>query len=180
MKGVIFCEFVTMVEDRFGLEVLDSMLDTDQLASGGAYTAVGTYDFSEMAILVGRLSKLVDIAVPDLLQAYGEYMFGHLITAFPHISSQLDSDPFTMLTQVDQLIHVEVAKLYPDAELPQLSHTIINDQEMHLHYQSCRPMARFAKGMLLGCSKHHNNSFTVEIQTDGADEQSAATFILRR
>ena len=49
MLGVVFTEFVEMVEDSFGEEVADEMLEMSKLASGGVYTAVGTYSYQEIS-----------------------------------------------------------------------------------------------------------------------------------
>ena len=48
MKGIVFTEFLDLVEAKFGAEVLEEMLDAADLKSGGAYTAVGYYDHAEM------------------------------------------------------------------------------------------------------------------------------------
>lgn len=44
MKGVVFTEFIEMVEGRFGLAMVDRIIEAAQLPSSGVYTAVGTYD----------------------------------------------------------------------------------------------------------------------------------------
>ncbi len=44
MKGVVFTEFIEMVEDQFSADMVDDIIDDAQPPSGGAYTAVGTYD----------------------------------------------------------------------------------------------------------------------------------------
>lgn len=44
MKGIVFTEFVDMVEAQFSADMVDDILDDAAPASGGAYTAVGTYD----------------------------------------------------------------------------------------------------------------------------------------
>jgi len=46
MKGIIFTEFLEMVEDRFSPEIADRIIEAADLPSGGAYTAIGTYDAS--------------------------------------------------------------------------------------------------------------------------------------
>ena len=43
MKGIVFTEFLEMVEDKFSADMVDDIIDDCDLASGGAYTAVGTY-----------------------------------------------------------------------------------------------------------------------------------------
>jgi len=41
MKGIVFGEFMEMVEATFGDETVDMMVEQNNLASGGVYTAVG-------------------------------------------------------------------------------------------------------------------------------------------
>ncbi len=57
MKGIVFTEFLEMVEDKFGLETVDSIIENSNLPSEGIYTSVGTYDFNEMVSLITSLHK---------------------------------------------------------------------------------------------------------------------------
>ena len=44
MKGMVFTELLDMVEDKFGIDMVDSIIeDADLPVSKGVYTAVGTY-----------------------------------------------------------------------------------------------------------------------------------------
>lgn len=56
MKGIVFTEFLELVEDKFGLEMVDKIISSSELESGGIYTSVGTYSFSEMLQLLQHLS----------------------------------------------------------------------------------------------------------------------------
>ena len=75
MKGIVFREFITMVETQFSLETADAIIADSTLATGGAYTTVGTYPHEEMVELVSHLSTRTAIAIPDLLRAFGHYLF---------------------------------------------------------------------------------------------------------
>ena len=75
MKRIVFSEFLELVEEKFGLETVDHLIVSTELASGGAYTAVGTYPHSEMVALVVALSQKSGIPVPDLLQVFGHHLF---------------------------------------------------------------------------------------------------------
>jgi len=57
MKGMVFTEFLEMVEDQFGFTMADKIISEAELASGGVYTSVGTYHHQEMVALVVNLSK---------------------------------------------------------------------------------------------------------------------------
>ena len=60
MKGMIFTEFLEMVESKFGLETVDTTIENSDLPSEGIYTSVGTYDFNEMVSLIAGLSEEVE------------------------------------------------------------------------------------------------------------------------
>ena len=75
MKGIVFSESLELVEEKFGLETVDHLIESTELASGGAYTAVGTYPHSEMVALVVALSQKSGIPVPDLLKVFGHHLF---------------------------------------------------------------------------------------------------------
>lgn len=55
MKGIVFTEFLEMVADKFSADTVDTIIEEADPPSGGAYTAVGTYDFAEMASLVTKV-----------------------------------------------------------------------------------------------------------------------------
>ena len=117
MKGIVFTEFLEMVEDKFGYELVDQLLTENELESGGVYTTVGTYNYSEMVTLVLHLSNQTEIAPSVLLNEYGKYFFQVLLDSYPQFFQSM-TDPFDFLESIEKHIHVEVRKLYPDAELP--------------------------------------------------------------
>ena len=67
MKGIVFREFISMVENQFSLETADHIISASNLSTDGAYTSVGTYPPQEMVDLVTHLSAATNISVPDLL-----------------------------------------------------------------------------------------------------------------
>ena len=87
------------------------------LPSGGAYTAVGTYDHGEMWSLVIELGKATGTPVPHLMHAFGEHLFHRFTVVYPVLFEKASS-AFDFLQKLEGLIHAEVRKLYPDAELP--------------------------------------------------------------
>ena len=43
MKGVVFTEFLEMVEQKFGMEMVNALIENNELSTDGVYSAVGTY-----------------------------------------------------------------------------------------------------------------------------------------
>jgi hypothetical protein len=117
MKGMIFNELLEMFEDHSSPELADRVIEACDLPPGGAYTAVGTYDHHEMVQLATQLSQATGIAVADLLRSFGQYLFDRFVATYPHFFAEIHS-AFAFLESIERYIHVEVRKLYPNAELP--------------------------------------------------------------
>ena len=161
MKGMVFTNFLEMVEEQFSIDVVDVIIEESKIPSGGAYTTVGTYPHSEMVALLQALEKEVSIPIPDLLKFYGKYLFGKLAKGYPSLISDCNNSR-DLLLKLDGVIHVEVKKLYPDAELPRFKSAELSDGRLQMHYLSDRHMEDLAEGLLNGCFEHFNESVTME------------------
>ena len=115
MKGIVFREFMEMVEATFGEEMLEALIAENDLPSGGVYTAVGTYDHQELVAMAITLSERTGLPVEALVEAFGNYLFGRFLELFPVFFNHESS--FAFLDTVHDVVHVEVLKLYPDATL---------------------------------------------------------------
>ncbi|MBT8049314.1 MAG: heme NO-binding domain-containing protein [Xanthomonadales bacterium] len=180
MKGIIFTSFIDFAEQQLGLEFVDEMLDTMPLSTGGAYTNVGTYPAQEMLDMVEYVLQRHDLDPAALQQAFGEHTFkvltdrhGDLVESF--------KDSFDCIFHVDQTIHRNVLKLYPDAELPNM-HAKLSDEgrRLTMEYRSERPLMHVAFGLINGCIKHFNDRVEVAMTdlSDGAGTH--ASFVLTR
>lgn len=161
MKGIVFTEFVELVEDKFSPELADQIIIESDLASNGAYTSVSTYDHAEMVELVTKLSEKTDIAIPTLLITFGEFLLDKFVEYYPVFFNSTD-DSFAFLESVESHVHVEVKKLYHDAELPSFKTERENDDTLIMTYSSSRPFADLAQGLIQGTAKHYQQSFTIE------------------
>ena len=162
MKGVVFTEFLEMVEKKFGIDMVNDLLENSALSSGGVYSAVGTYDHAEMVTLVVELNKRSGIALPDLLKAFGGYLFQTFTTGYPAMFENA-SNGFDLLQSVDQEIHVEVLKLYPDAELPSFRTEMLDENVLQMDYRSDRAMGALAHGLIEACGEHYQENYKIEV-----------------
>jgi hypothetical protein len=161
MKGVVFTEFMEMVEARFSLEIVERLIEESNLASLGIYTSVGTYDHQEMVTLVTNLSALVGMPVPDLLQEFGRHLFKQFVIKFPEFFDKTHS-AFDFLPQVESYVHLEVKKLYPDAELPTFSCVFPRPDRLDMSYRSVRNLPDLAEGLILGCIEHFGETLEIK------------------
>lgn len=153
MKGIVFTEFLEMVEEVFSWQTAEAILEECELASGGVYTAVGTYDHHEMLALVGALARQTGLAAPDLVQAFGRRLFARFVVLYPHFFEGVGGT-HEFLSRVESVIHDEVRKLYPDAQLPKIECRVCGPGRMEVTYRSSRPFAELAEGLIRGCAEH--------------------------
>jgi hypothetical protein len=179
MKGVVFAEFLEMVEQIYSAEMVDDIIESASLVSGGAYTAVGTYPHKEMIDLVGALSERTQIQVSDLMQSFGHHLMGRFGKLYPEFFEEV-SDTFAFLETLENHIHREVLKLYPEAELPRIDYTRPTDDTLILHYRSTRPFADLAEGLLRGCIDYWQESVRVSRENLDGTPGTHARFTLTR
>lgn len=163
MKGLIFREFLDLVEDKFGLEMVDRIITQSDLQSNGVYTSVGTYDFSEMLQLVTHLSENTDISADDLLLVYSEHLFVVLVKTHPNLIDHY-KNPMDLLASIENHIHVEVQKIYPEAQLPRFDIEERTEDSMVMVYKSDRALYMLGKGLMLETFKLFNVPVQIELE----------------
>jgi hypothetical protein len=179
MKGVVFQEFIQMVESTFSPEMADGIIDASDLSTGGAYTSVGTYPHDEMVRLVVQLSARTGIALPALLHAFGKHLLGRFAVMYPkHFAGRTST--FELLEVLDNKIHVEVRKLYPDAELPVFDHSLDAPGRLAFVYRSKRPFADLAAGLIAGCIEHFGERIEVAREDFPCDSGAHTRFVLQK
>ena len=156
MKGIVFTEFIEMVEHKFSASVANRLLDESDLPSGGAYTAVGTYDHQELVSMVVKLSEISGLPVPILLKAFGNYLFGRFFVLYPALFEGVTSAQ-DFLARIENIVHAEVLKLYPDAELPHFEIVRPDSNTLIMTYHSERHFGDLAEGLIETCIEHFGN-----------------------
>ncbi|MFP8779192.1 heme NO-binding domain-containing protein [Hydrogenophaga sp. RWCD_12] len=179
MKGVVFTEFLEMVEGRFSADMVDDIIDDAQLPHGGVYTSVGTYPHSEIVAMVVALSQRSGVAVPDLVRTFGQHLFGRFVQAYPSFFTGV-TDAFQFLSGIEDIIHAEVLKLYPDAELPRFIVEHQDARTLVLLYQSPRHFEDLAEGLMHGCVAHFGEVIRIEREASTTAGATGQRFTLTR
>ncbi len=169
MKGVVFNILADLVEEKFGIEVWDALLQETQ--QDGIYVSAEAYPDEDLFALVAAGSEKSGIPVNDLVKTFGEYMFPQFHRQNPDFFQPGMTLKEFLLT-VDRVIHVEVRKLHPDASLPKFEYVDENDQELTMLYNSPRKLCMLAEGLIAGAATHFDAEYTLSHDTcmhDGAD-----------
>lgn len=174
MKGIIFTEFLELVEDTFGLDVCQKMLDENQ--NEGIYTSVGTYDHGDLVKLIVSLSKLTGVSAEELQRVYGKSVFNTLYNSLPGLEGKADST-FSFIKSVEEYIHIEVKKLYPSANPPSFKFISASKTLLVMDYLSARCMSHVCLGLIQGCAEHFAENIDIQMDPINA-EQSQVRFTI--
>jgi len=179
MLGLVFTEFLEMVEQAYSLDMVDELIEENNLASGGAYTSVGLYQAGEMLALVTALSDKTGTPVDELVRAFGHHLMTRFVALYPEFF-KTDTGTFGFLQSIDDHIHVEVAKLYSNARLPRIETQLCNGSTLVLDYFSHRPMADLAMGLIEAAIKHYGESIVISRESFEAGQGHHERFTLVR
>lgn len=164
MLGIVFTSLIDMLEEKVSPEFADEVIVEAELQNDGAYTAVGYYPFEEMQKIVGILVKKTGKSANELLHDFGFYLFGKLSTTHGSVLANTDS-LLQMLEHLDGDIHVQVRKLYPDADLPRFKVMSRTDNAMVLQYYSERDLYALAEGLMDAAAEYYGVTVERELRT---------------
>lgn len=179
MKGLVFIELLKMAEGALGETTVDRVLDETPLKSGGAYTSVGYYDCSELILLVDAFSKESGIEKPMLERKFGHWVMDSFAVSYPDLFAK-HGTAFGMLEAIEGDIHIEVRKLYPDAELPSFSTLRLSTTDLEMTYKSDRPLAHFCYGLIEACMRTYSEPGTITMTDRTSGMSGDAIFFISK
>lgn len=154
MKGMVFKLFEDHVLEACGADTLDALLSIESLSTAGAYTAVGNYDHRDLEVMVGHLATLTNQAEREILMNFGQVLFGALAAGHPAIMAKFNTC-IGLLANIETVIHRDVEKLYRNTDLPRFHvNSRDGDRALSLVYQSTKPFADMAEGLIKGAFVH--------------------------
>lgn len=155
MKGAVFIALNDFIEEGFGIDAWERILNEAKPASGGVYTSVQNYDDSELIAIVHAVCSQLKLDKGQALRLFGNYLFSALNRKHP-IFTSLQTDLFKFLASVEGVVHVEVKKLFTDVQLPTMKAIEQSDSHIVLQYESTRKMCELAEGLIQGAAKHYD------------------------
>ncbi|MFT5137933.1 MAG: hypothetical protein ACI9XU_000211 [Arenicella sp.] len=177
MKGILFVEFIDFLEMHTDVGTAQEIINQAELDSLGAYSRVGLYDYQELIKLLVSAANRLDLSADELLDGYAEHLMSMFNREYPEFfdGATCAGD---ILKNLESHIHVQVQKLYPDAELPSFDYQVI-DGRIHLKYKSPRPLAAVALSLTTACIKHFATGEKI-ISSQIAEDGKSARFIIEK
>ncbi len=158
MKGVLFNVVEDVVTEAMSAEAWDDVVDDSGVS--GSYTSLGTYPDEELSQIVHATARAAGLSDAETLQLSGRLGFKHLVRRAPQLLDGLDGWR-AVIKSLDDIIHPEVRKIYPDADVPGFAATDDGDALVVI-YTSKRGLCSLADGLIVGAGEWFEKKLSVE------------------
>ncbi len=152
MKGIIFNLVEEIVRDEYGEDTWDDLLESAGLE--GAYSSLGSYPDGDLDKIVGAASDALHMPAEEVVQWVGLKAIPYMAAAYPQLfASHTTTRSFVL--SLNDIIHPEVRKLYPGADVPVFGFETFDDDLLVVQYRSHRKMCAFAIGLIEGAAAYY-------------------------
>lgn len=159
VKGIVFNLLEEVVVQHHGVDTWDALLDSTGL--DGSYTSLGSYPDDHVAALVAAAASALNLTHFDVLRWFGNQAMPLLFERYPaFFVGQTSCRPF--LLSVNHIIHPEVRKVYPGAQVPTFQFSDGPDGSLIMGYDSPRRLCALAQGFAEGAATHYGESLHFE------------------
>ncbi|WP_432258083.1 heme NO-binding domain-containing protein [Cupriavidus sp. TMH.W2] len=159
MKGIVFNLLEEVVIRHYGENTWDALLDDTGLT--GAYTSLGSYPDDDIYKLVGVASKALNLSTFDLLRWFGREAMPLMATRYPaYFQGHAAAREFVL--SVNSIIHPEVRKVYPGADVPTFGFRDEPGGALLMEYRSARRLCALAQGFVEGAGDQFGESVEFE------------------
>lgn len=150
VKGIVFNLFEEVVSHAHGEAAWDELLERTGIE--GAYTSLGNYPDDEFYRLVEAASGAFAMAPREVVRWFGREAQARLAGRYPEFFREHDDTRSFVLT-LNDIIHPEVRKLYPGADVPDFDFDTSDPEVLRMRYTSHRKMCAFAEGLIEGAAR---------------------------
>jgi hypothetical protein len=175
MKGILFNVVEDVVTEAMSADAWDDVVE----AAGvdGSYTSLASYPDSDLNAIVAAIADAANLSAEETLALAGRLGFKHLAARNPHLLDDIDGWQ-QLVESLDSIIHPEVGKIYPDAEVPGFATTEI-EGGLRVVYTSRRQLCSLAEGLMIGGGEWYGCGLAVEHERCVREGDADCTMVIR-
>jgi heme-NO-binding protein len=159
MKGIVFNLLEDAVTRASGEDAWDDLLEAAGL--DGSYTSLGNYPDRHLTDLVQAASAATGAPSQEIVRWFGREALPALAAAYPGFFDPHENVR-AFLHTLNDIIHPEVRKLYPGADVPTFGFATAEDGTVTMRYGSPRQLCAFAQGLIEGAAAHYGQTVSIE------------------
>jgi hypothetical protein len=156
---LVFNLLEEVVRREYGEETWDALLEAAQL--DGAYTSLGNYRDEDLLKLVAAASSALKMPANTIVRWFGLHAVPLLVERYPAFFEGHQSTRSFLFT-LNDIIHPEVRKLYPGADVPIFDYDTSSPDVLVMGYRSPRKLCAFAEGLIEGAARHFGEAVALE------------------
>jgi len=161
VKGVIFNIFEEFVVEKWDEGTYEEILARCRFITREPFVGPGTYPDQDLLTLIASAVGELGVDQAELLRSFGRYLFHALAEKVP--ATMLDfAHPKDFLKSVEDIIHIEVKKLYRDAQPPRFTYLDPTPDRLTIEYRSPRRMYDLMDGLIEGVGERFNSPIQYE------------------
>lgn len=164
MKGIINKGIQDLVEDRFGAEAWEQILE--KAGCKELFFAISQdYPDESTVNLVQAVSEFAGLPQEKVMEEYGRYIVPRTLkTSYPTYFTLCGDSPREFLLNMDR-VHEHATRSISGAKPPRLNCEELPDGKLLMHYQSGRRLCHVLKGLILGVGDYFGQELQVEETT---------------
>lgn len=151
MKGIIFNLAEEVMVREHGDAAWDHVLDAAGVS--GSYTSLGSYPDDDLRAILAAAARMLGADEDAVLRHVAEGAMPLLAVRYPRFFTPHD-DALSFVLTLNDIIHPEVRKLYPGADVPTFTYRLHGATAVTLVYESSRRLCALAEGFLRGAATH--------------------------
>jgi len=160
MHGIIFQQLQLFVTKNYSNKQWTDLLDSVNL-SGKFYLPTQVYPDAELVSIVVKASEVTKMPVPDILEAFGEFIAPSLLKIYA-ASINSEWNTIDLLEHVENTIHKAVRFADKAATPPELGCTRKSPVKVEIDYSSKRKMIEVGIGIIKAISKIKNEKVDIK------------------
>ncbi len=157
MSGLIFVSFIQMIEENFGLEILQTIIEKGKLKSEGVYVRGDSYDKKEFFILLNALSSEINMSKRDILKMYGESLSDYLNDTYPEFFEGKNLK--SVLLNLNNVVTKDLKLIYRDIYLPVVNINEDGTKKVVIEFVCSAGREDVLEGFIRGVGRLYSESF---------------------
>lgn len=160
MHGIIFQQLQQFVTKNYGAQQWAELLEAADLGRK-VYLPTQVYPDSEVVSLVVKASNATKKSVPEILEAFGEFIAPSLLKIYS-ASIKSEWNTIDLLEHVENTIHKAVRFADRNAAPPELGCERISTNKVVIDYTSKRNMVDVGIGIIKAIAKIKNEAINIK------------------
>ncbi|WP_410765569.1 heme NO-binding domain-containing protein [Haloferax sp. DFSO60] len=178
MHGIILTKFKDFVVDTYDRKMWTTLQREADLPSR-LYVPVEEYPDEDVFALLDAASELTDTSVPDLLEAFGEYLVPPLLETYG-VHVERDWTGLELIANIKAFHRALREKNISTYTTPKVETGWRDSETVSVIYRSERQFCHLARGLILGVSDHFDEPYEISEPTCMHEGDGECEFLVRQ